>query len=227
MARSDIPLYSVEEDGVRKSSKTWLFGGLGLAACITFFGVVELHKKDFCISQMRFATDKEMYAAALKRNYAPYRIEHLQEIILSDATGKPFYRKSGTVLGLNNSEKLNGISTLPKRVDRLIKNPAFVKACCERTKPFEGDDFGSPTVWQVFNGMSPRSVNIQKPNVWVAPRSISPALYQETSDGDWLTDVDKLDIIGPIIKTQKYSTRVEVTVCGETYASQNNDGGLW
>jgi hypothetical protein len=203
---------------MKKFSKSWLLGGLSLAGCITFFGVVELHKNDFCISQMRFATDKEMYAAALKGAYDPYRIEHLQEIILSEGNGKfPV---------LSQSEKLYGTSTLPQRVDRLIKKLAFVKTCCERTKPFEGDDFGSPTLWQVFKGMSPRSVNIRTPRVWVAPQSIFPALYQETPDGDWITDVDKLDIIGPIIKTQKYSTRVEVTVCGEIYPSEDNDWGL-
>jgi hypothetical protein len=198
--------------------KIGMFSGALLTCAAAFATVVILHTQDYCISQGRFVTDKEMYVAALKANYSPYRIEMLQDIELVDANGN----RSGLI----RSGKQYGVSTLPKRIDQLAENPAFLKTCCKRTRPFEGGDYDPPTFWQVFVGMSARSVDIIRTTIVVAPQSLSPPPYKKSSGGSWMTDVDILDVVGPIITTRKNNTRGYVTVCGENFPHQDNDIGF-
>jgi hypothetical protein len=159
----------------------WIIGLIGGSTLAGFVTVVILHSQDYCISQGRYFSDKEMYAVALKNSSSPYRIEALERIELAGP---------GTLLA--TEALLSRASTLPSRVDQLMKSPDYVKACCNRTRAWEGGDYPPPTFLKVFFGMSPRGVELTNTTIEVAPESIFPPLHQiNPAGGNWFTDVDK------------------------------------
>lgn len=67
-------------------------------------------------------------------------------------------------------------------------------------------------------------MDISRTTIVVSPQSIFPAPHQVGVDGKrWFTDVDKIDVVGPILQSRKSSTRAYVGVCGQT--SGGNDWG--
>jgi hypothetical protein len=162
-----------------------------------------------------------MYAVALKSNMQPYLIETLERIELVHPDGT-----HGSVGGGRLSRKVPRPSTHASRVDQLIKNPAYLKACCKRTRAWQGGEYPAPTLLKVFFGMSPRGVEITTTTIEVAPESIFPPLHKFPGVSQyWGSEVDKLKIVGPIIERRKpYTSRHYVGVCAESMNTREN---LW
>lgn len=209
-------------------NKRWMVGiiaGLVLIGAGGLLSVLLLHRNDYCISQGRHVTDKEMYRIVLRRTSQPYLFESLRSIELEDGKGKlASLHRSDQLIRKTSSRPLHDSVDI-SRVDQAMKNPDFLSRCCSRTRIFEGGDWPPPTLLDVFFGQSPRAVYVNRAVVVVKFSSLypTPRFKYITTSGvtTFETESEKLKIVGPIREARKRQSRVNVGVCGDVLVHDN------
>jgi hypothetical protein len=226
---------------MRRFAVTMILTMIGIVAPSA---VYKAHQSDFCISQWRRVSDKEIFLEAMAgvRGFDSYSnpigqsrgvylgedtdIEKLQSLrvnndgVIEDSA--PIIPSDKEISAFKKDYK-NEDNKRRQKISKLLDDPAYLKKCCAMMQRGESEYSGPRLRWfNVMSGMAQRIVRIRIDYVIADPASFSPPLklYQKTFVA-WQKTDPNTTLSGRVLGYKTIHHFVDVDVCGHRKVDYN------